>query len=279
MRSISMLTSPILQSLSRLNKAKVFYVKLKLLQALNFVAAPVGLVMAYQHNQLHLLWVSLAVILVQTVNVVCGLHRLFAHRSYETNKWFEIFSAIFVVYATFGSTITWVAVHRAHHARAEKIDDPHSPYTNRDGERKLSLWRTIKVWLLFLDQTHIPSEYKKPLADQKVHVLTHKYYFTIIFVTCALLWLINPWLVLFAYVIQAWYGMFVVGSLASIGHIHGYKTHNLNNEARNSWILSIITLGDGWHNNHHAHPGNWTTQEKWWELDPCGWFIRLIKKN
>lgn len=262
-----------------MSKSVVFYLKLKALQVFNFFAFTIGLYLAYQYDQLHLLWVSLAVILVQTVNVVCGLHRLFAHRSFKTYKWFEIFSAIFVVYATFGSTITWVAVHRAHHARADKVDDPHSPYKDRDKERKLSIWRTIKVWFLFLDKTYIPSEYKKQLSEQKVHVLTHQYYFSIILVTCAMLWLIDPWLVLFAYIVPAFYGMLVVGSLASIGHIHGYKTYDLGDESRNSWILNIITLGDGWHNNHHAHPGNWTTQEKWWELDPCGWFIRLIKKN
>lgn len=43
--------------------------------------------------------------------------------------------------------------------------------------------------------------------------------------------------------------------------------------------LSNVHVGDGWHNNHHANPGNWTTQEKWWELDPCGWIIYLIKKK
>jgi stearoyl-CoA desaturase (delta-9 desaturase) len=63
-----------------------------------------------------------------------------------------------------------------------------------------------------------------------------------------------------------------------VAHIHGYKTHKTTDESRNTWIGSLVTLGDGWHNNHHANPGNWTTKEKWWEIDPCGWFIKLIKK-
>lgn len=262
-----------------MSSSTAYYIKLKLLQIFNIIAAPCGLYFAYQYDQLHLLWVSLVVIILQTFNIVCGLHRLFAHRSYKTYKWLEIVSAIFIVYAGFGSTITWVAVHRLHHAQSDKLNDPHSPYKNRDGERKLSLWRAFKVWMLFLDKTKIPTEYKKALLGEKVHVITHEYYFTIILVTCAILWLINPWLVLFAYIIQAFWGVVAIGSAVSIGHIHGYRTYATKDESRNSWICSLLTLGDGWHNNHHAHPNRWTTQEKWWELDPCGWVIYLIKKN
>jgi stearoyl-CoA desaturase (delta-9 desaturase) len=63
-----------------------------------------------------------------------------------------------------------------------------------------------------------------------------------------------------------------------IAHRHGYKTYELkNDESRNSWIASLITLGEGWHNNHHAKPYAWQQGEKWWELDPPSWIIKLIK--
>ena len=55
------------------------------------------------------------------------------------------------------------------------------------------------------------------------------------------------------------------------------KKHKINEESRNSWIASLITLGEGWHNNHHANSKDWNNQENWWEFDPPAWIIRLIK--
>jgi stearoyl-CoA desaturase (delta-9 desaturase) len=69
-----------------------------------------------------------------------------------------------------------------------------------------------------------------------------------------------------------------MGSNATLTHYHGYRNHNTNDCSTNSWISTLITYGDGWHNNHHYNPSNFTTQEKWWEIDPAGWIIRLIKK-
>ena len=60
---------------------------------------------------------------------------------------------------------------------------------------------------------------------------------------------------------------------------HGYKNHNVEDESRNSWIASLITLGEGWHNNHHANSKAWNNQERWWELDPPAWIIRAIKND
>lgn len=261
-----------------MKKSSIFYVKLKLLQFLNIIIAVVGFYLAYKYDKLNLLWVSFAVLMYQTLNAVCFLHRFFAHRSFKVSKWIEIVASISVIFAAFGSTIAWVAVHRVHHKETDKPGDPHSPYVNHNVNKKLSLWKAFKIWILFLDKSKIPYKYTKPLSDQPFHVFLHKQYFKIVLTTYTILGIIDPWLVVFIFAIPACFLMFSLGSLASLGHIHGYKTYELDNEARNSWIVSIFTLGDGWHNNHHAKPNKWTTQEKWWEFDPAGWLIWLIKK-
>lgn len=258
-----------------------FNFKIRLLQLINHIIMIVGLIYAYKSYQLHLLFISLIFyVIFSPIGVGCGMHRLLSHASYKTSKFWEYALSIASIFATVGSTITWVALHRFHHVTAEKPNDPHSPYIGR-GENetlKLSYWQAFKTWIGFWDVDHIPPRFAIKLIHNKFHAWVHKNYFKIIFLTSIALLVINPWLVLFVYVVPACLALHSTSVISVLAHIHGYKTHKINDESRNSWICSIITLGEGWHNNHHANPGNWTTQERWWEIDPCGWLIWAIKK-
>lgn len=259
-----------------------FNKKIRLLQLFNHLILIIGLYFSYKQNTLHYIYISLIVyIFMLPLGTVCGMHRLLAHNSYKTNKFWEYLLSFFSIYATVGSTITWVALHRFHHANAEKPNDPHSPYIGRNNNEvlKLDFIQAFKSWVGIWKVAPIPPRYAIKLIHNPFHSFIHKQYFKIIFFTCIVLFFINPWFVLFFYVIPACMSLHATSVISVIAHIHGYKTHKINDESRNTWIGSIVTLGDGWHNNHHAHPNNWTTQEKWWEIDPCGWFIWAIKNK
>lgn len=259
-----------------------FNSKIRTLQLVNHIVMVVGLILANMHGQLDLLWLSLIFyILFIPGGTVIGLHRLLAHKSFKTSKFWERLLSVLSVYGTIGSTITWVALHRYHHTNAEKPNDPHSPYINRDkpGEWKFDYWQAFKSWIgLWGDIPPIPPRYVIDLVHDPFHNWLHRNYFKIIFTTVALLAIVNPWLVLFVYVIPACGTLHATSVISVIAHIHGYKPYKINDESRNTWIGSLITLGDGWHNTHHANPGKWYYHEQWWELDPCGEFIKLIKK-
>lgn len=259
-----------------------FNFKVRSLQVINHLLLLLGLFYAGQTDQWQLLWISLAVyFFMLPIGTVCGLHRLLAHKSYKTSKPWEYFFSICSIYATIGSTITWVALHRLHHTNAEKPNDPHSPYIGRSPDQtlKFSVWQAFKSWIGIWKITNIPPRFAIDLIHDPFHAFIHKHYFKIIFATCAVLAVIDPWLVIFAYAIPACMSLHATSVIIVVAHIHGYKTHKINDESRNSWISTIVTLGDGWHNNHHARPGNWTTKEQWWEIDPCGFLIKLIKTN
>jgi stearoyl-CoA desaturase (delta-9 desaturase) len=259
-----------------------FNFKIRLLQLINHVLAIIGIWLATLNGQLNLLWLSLLFyVLLSPIGIACGMHRLLSHGSYKTSRLWEIVLSILSIYATVGSTITWVALHRLHHVTAEKPNDPHSPYVGRGANEQLkfSYWQAFKSWVGFWNVVHISPRYAIKLIHDPFHAFIHKHYFKIIAITCVGLAVINPWLVLFVYLIPACLSLHATSVISVIAHIHGYKTHKINDESRNSWISSFVTLGDGWHNNHHANPSNWTTQEKWWEIDPCGWLIYLIKKS
>lgn len=258
-----------------------FNFKIRLLQVVNHIIVLVGLIFAFKYEQLHLLWVSLGLYLViSPIGVGCGMHRLLSHGAYKTSKFWEYTLSLFSTFATVGSTITWVALHRFHHVTAEKPNDPHSPYIGRgEGETlKLSYWQAFKSWVGLWDVDHIPPRFAIKLIHSPFHSWLHKNYFKILIGTALVLFLIDPWLALFLYFVPACLALHSTSVISVLAHIHGYKTHKINDESRNSWLCSLLTIGEGWHNNHHANPGNWTTQEKWWELDPCGWFIWCIKK-
>lgn len=258
-----------------------FNFKIRTLQALNHILLCVGLGYLFATSQWHWLAVSFGFyLLTLPLGTVCGLHRLLAHKSYKTTKFWERLLSIFSIFATIGSTVTWVALHRLHHGQAEKPKDPHSPYEGRDSpeQLKLTFRQAFKSWVGYWDVVNLPPRSVSDLIHDPFHAFIHRHYFTIIFVTCVLLALINPWLVIFVYAIPACASLHATSVISVIAHSHGYRTHQLYDKSTNSWIANIVTLGDGWHNNHHARPGKWTTKEQWWELDPCGWFISMIKK-
>ena len=92
-----------------------------------------------------------------------------------------------------------------------------------------------------------------------------------------LLILINPVLWLFVYVVPASMTVHLIGVVNVLGHRHGYRNHDTPDRSTNSWIANIVSLGDGWHNNHHARGNNYYAGEKWWEWDLMGSLIKLIK--
>jgi stearoyl-CoA desaturase (delta-9 desaturase) len=95
-----------------------------------------------------------------------------------------------------------------------------------------------------------------------------------------MLWIIDPYLVLFAYVIPAGYCLHTLGLVNCVIHRWGYKNYEGQaGESRNNVLLAILTLGaNGWHNNHHATPSDWKHGKRKWEIDPTSLIIRMMKK-
>lgn len=205
---------------------------------------------------------------IGVLGVNIGYHRLISHKSFETYKPIEYFLALVGIITTIGSPLAWTALHRQHHGHPETTKDPHSPYV-------LGWWR---AWFGFWNVKWISPKLVKDLRKIPFYRYTHKYYFYIIGIYILVLAVIDPIWIIFGYAIPAVFVLHSTSAIIVIAHIHGYRNHDCNDESRNSWIASLITLGEGWHNNHHANSKAWNNQEHWWELDPNAWIIRAIKK-
>lgn len=239
--------------------------KVRSMQLLTHLLALIGLYFA-SFDYLLLSLLTYWVIGVLGINI--GFHRLLTHRSFETHKYVEKFLALVGTITLVGSPLAWVAVHRTHHKHAETDLDPHSPY-------KLG-W--FKAWFGIWNMPKLDLKSVSDLREDNYQRFLHKYYLSVNIAWCCLLAAIDPWLVIYAYAIPAVLVLHSTSTIIVVAHKHGYRTYETKDESRNSWIASLVTLGEGWHNNHHAKPWDWNNQHKWWELDPNAWIIRMIKK-
>ena len=244
--------------------------KVRGLQLFNHILLFVGLWYVYTIGSIDMLWISLVTYVVTGIlGVNIGLHRFLAHRSFDTYPIIEKFLSLISSVTTIGSPIAWVAIHRQHHKACETTNDPHSPI----------ILGNFRAWFGFWNFVNISPRIVKDLRKDNFQKFIHKNYVLLILLYCAILAFINPWLIIFVYAIPACLCLHSTSVIIVIAHRHGYRNHDLNHDqSRNSWLAHFLSLGEGWHNNHHANSRNWHTGEKWWEVDPPSWIIRLIKK-
>lgn len=239
------------------------------LQIINHILLIAGLAYVVVAGQWSWLLISLYFYIVTgMLGVNIGYHRLLSHRSFQTYRPIEKLVSLIGVVTTIGSPMAWSAIHRQHHRAAETPNDPHSPYQ----------LGKFNAWMGFWNYLPLSPKLVRDMRKDKFQKFLHTYYLELILFYCLVLFLINPWLVIFGYAIPACMCLHSTSAIIVIAHYHGYKTHEVNDESRNSWIAHLLSLGEGWHNNHHAKPYMWNQGEKWWELDPPSWVIRLIKK-
>ncbi len=249
--------------------------KVRLLQTCNHIATIPAVAYAIYTQQYYLFVIAfVSWLIIGPISSVITLHRLLTHRSFKTYPWLETALSYISVISTIGPTISWVGLHRQHHATSDRAGDPHSPYV--DG--KFNFLQSVKVWLGYDWQIpNIPVAYVKDLMRINTHKIIFNHYFKIIFAFSLVLLLIDPVLWLFVYVVPASMTVHLIGIVNVLGHSHGYRNYETADKSTNSWIANLISLGDGWHNNHHANSNRSHIGDKPSEWDLMGRVIQLIR--
>lgn len=243
--------------------------KIRLLQLINHLLFLIGLIYVFLFEQYSYLIASIITYyVVGILGINVGYHRLLSHRSFRTYKPIYYLLSFIGTITAMGSPLAWVAVHRQHHRYSDTDLDPHSPH-------KLGV---LRAWLGFWGDVKIDLRNCKDLRQNKFHRFIHKNYILIQGVYVLLLSLIDPLLVIYVYAIPAVLIFHSAGAFDVIAHMQGYRTYDTPDKSKNSWIANIVTMGEGWHNNHHAKPWNWNNKERWWEIDIPALIIRVIKK-
>ncbi|HML16571.1 MAG TPA: fatty acid desaturase [Bryobacteraceae bacterium] len=203
-----------------------------------------------------------------------GYHRLHTHRGFVVPLWLEYWFAICGAMTLEGGPISWVAIHRVHHQYSDKPGDPHSP---RDGA-----WWSHVGWLLWGETMHnntrAMAKYAPDLAKHRFYVWLNNYHWVPLTVLSAILYAFGGWqLVLWATFVRVVFGLHATWAVNSATHMWGKRRFNTRDDSRNTWWVALITFGEGWHNNHHAHPTSARHGLAWYEFDVSWLTLKLMR--
>jgi stearoyl-CoA desaturase (delta-9 desaturase) len=237
-------------------------------------------------------WTNLAVAAVMyffAINVGIGMayHRLLTHRGYKTPKWVEYFLTTCGTMALEGGPIFWVATHRVHHQNSDHEGDPHTPHEGS--------WWAHAGWILsgraLHAETALLGRYAPDLTRDPVHVWLSKFHWLPLtiagFLQLALgAMLASPGhrlvgavgMVLWGTFFRVTLGLHATWLVNSATHMWGKRRFETRDDSRNNWWVALLTGGEGWHNNHHAHPVSARHGLAWYEFDVNYYGIWLLEK-
>ncbi len=205
-----------------------------------------------------------------------GYHRLHTHRSYKIPRWLEYFFAFCGTLSLEGGPIFWVATHRIHHQYSDRPGDPHSP--------KEGAWWSHIGWLLVGESKHnntkLMAKYAPDLARDPFYALLNTYHWVPIIAVSALLYIFGGLpMLLWGTCFRLVFGLHATWAVNSITHMWGQRRFATRDDSRNNLLVALVTFGEGWHNNHHAHPTSARHGLAWWEIDFSWmqlWVLRLV---
>lgn len=215
---------------------------------------------------------ALASYAVRMFRLTAGYHRYFSHRAYRTSRAFQLFLAVLGSAATQKGPLWWAGHHRNHHRNSDGPDDVHSP------ARRGFYWSHIG-WILCGRYEATPLARVKDLARFPELRWLDRFYVAVPAAYGAALLALGGWPALlwgyFVSTVLLWHGTFFINSLA---HVFGRQRYDTGDTSRNSFLLALITLGEGWHNNHHFYPSTANQGWHWWEVDASYYVLRLLAR-
>jgi stearoyl-CoA desaturase (delta-9 desaturase) len=220
--------------------------------------------------------------------VTIGYHRLLTHRAFETYRPVKWMLAILASSAGQGMCIRWVATHRRHHQQADREGDPHSPHLHGEGFSGLlrGMLHAHVMWCFDKDKEDLGRSVSDLLADPVLVWIDSLYFFWVG------MGIVIPGMIL-GLIYHSWYGFFsgaiwggllricllqhVTWSINSVCHVWGSKRFVSSDHSVNNLPIALVSLGEGWHNNHHAFPTSARHGMKWYEFDASWVVIRCMK--
>ncbi|HVS99131.1 MAG TPA: fatty acid desaturase [Solirubrobacterales bacterium] len=229
--------------------------------------------------------------LVTAIGITVGFHRLLTHRSFQTSKGLEYTFAILGTMAVQGPVISWVADHRKHHAHTDKEGDPHSPHVGHgDGVAGVmsGLWHAHAGWLTETQGRADWKRYAKELYEDRGMRFLSRHFVAIIFISLLIpaalgFAITGTWLgaltgFLWGGLVRVFFVHHVTWSVNSVCHFLGTRRFDTDDHSTNVFWLSIPSLGESWHHNHHAFPRSAVHGLRRWELDPSALIITCMEK-
>lgn len=202
--------------------------------------------------------------------ITIGYHRMLTHRSFEAKPVVKFILLVIGTMAVEGPARLWASTHIKHHANTDKEDDPHSPLKG--------FWHAHMGWFVWGDTTEL-DKYGSWLAKDPMVMFVSK---------TSLVWVVLRFLIPF--LIGGWTGLVWGGLVAvfithhvtwcvnSVCHIWGKRMFDTGDVSKNHFLIGLLALGEGWHNNHHAFPRSAFHGLRWWQIDLSAYIIRGMER-
>lgn len=216
------------------------------------------------------LWLALGLYVLRMFGVTAGYHRYFSHRSFKTSRAGQFLLAVLAMSSAQKSVLWWAALHRHHHRHSDQEDDVHSPL------HRGFLYSHV-LWIF--DHKHAETRLDEvpDLAKYPELRALHRFELLPAAALAVLCYVIDGWagvvVGFFGGTVLLYHGTFFINSLA---HVHGSQRYITGDTSRNNWWLALITLGEGWHNNHHAYQRSTRQGFRWYEVDLTYYVLKAM---
>ncbi len=237
------------------------------------------------------IFVFLLLYLLTGLGVTVGFHRLFTHRAFKTRRWVRAVLAILGSAAIEGPIISWVADHRKHHTFSDQLGDPHSPHVDHGhgwGGAWCGLVHAHVGWLFIHTNRARRERYAPDLLAEPVLSWVDRTFVVWalggLVVAFGLGWLFGGTFhdgltgLLWGGAVRMLVLHHVTYSINSLCHFFGRRRFDTGDESRNLAWLAPLSLGEAWHNNHHAFPTSAEHGLRRWEIDVSALVIRALER-
>jgi stearoyl-CoA desaturase (delta-9 desaturase) len=199
-----------------------------------------------------------------------GYHRYFAHRAYTTSRAAQFVIAALAQSTAQRSVLWWAAKHRHHHLHSDTAHDVHSP------RHKGFLYSHVG-WIFAVKHDATDLVKIADFARYPELMWLHRYELVPATILAVLCFVIGGWpgliIGFFWSTVLVYHATFCINSLA---HVRGRKRYVTGDDSRNNWVLAAFTMGEGWHNNHHAYQSSVRQGFRWWEFDPTYYVLKAL---
>ncbi len=214
--------------------------------------------------------VCLALYYTRMFFVTAGYHRYFSHRAFKTSCVFQFILAVMATSSSQKGVLWWAANHRHHHRYSDTELDLHSPTL-------FGFWWSHVGWILSDKYTDTQVDLIRDFYRFPELRWLNKYYLVPPVALAVVLFLAGGWGMLvwgfFVSTVLLWHSSFTINSLS---HIFGRRRYPTSDTSRNNVLLALLTMGEGWHNNHHQYMASARQGFFWWEVDLTYYTLKIL---
>jgi len=228
---------------------------------------------------------ALVLYLVRVFSIGAFYHRYFSHKTYQTNRIWQFIFALIAASSAQRGPLWWAAHHREHHLHADEPSDAHSPVQHGFWWSHMGWFMSKKHYYYNPDRVRDLARYPELVFLDRYDSLVPTFLFVSLFLSGLLLQLYAPQLGTTAGQMLVW--GFCISTIAlfhttvsinSLSHVFGNKRFITKDNSRNNFFLALVTLGEGWHNNHHHYPATARQGFLWWEIDITYYLLKGLEK-